>query len=189
MERKILSRICIFLLLNIILVRGIDDDSRKTEIVLDHSVTDGELNETKSFVLEKTEGQESNPVTVKISSNDSTTTISTTTTTTPAPPVSSVEQEHNSSMSIFFVLCVIALGILMIHLMLQTHFQYLPESIVIVFLGALIGLILNLSPVKKWANFEREEVFSPTAFFLVLLPPIIFESGYNLHKGNIIRSE
>lgn len=31
---------------------------------------------------------------------------------------------------------------------------------------------------------QKLESFSPTAFFLVLLPPIIFESGYNLHKGN-----
>lgn len=37
-----------------------------------------------------------------------------------------VEAEKISSLSIFFVLCVIALGILLIHLMLQTHFQYLP---------------------------------------------------------------
>lgn len=97
-----------------------------------------------------------------------------------------VEQEHNNSMAIFFVLCVIALGILLIHTMLETGFQYLPESIVVVFLGALIGLLINL--LNKEQNNKREEVFSPTAFFLVLLPPIIFESGYNLHKGNFFQN-
>jgi len=33
-------------------------------------------------------------------------------------------------------------------------------------------------------ELSKVESFSPTTFFLVLLPPIIFESGYNLHKGN-----
>lgn len=79
-------------------------------------------------------------------------------------------------------------GILLIHLMLQTGFQYLPESIVVVFLGALIGLLINLLSDQNIANWKREEVFSPTAFFLVLLPPIIFESGYNLHKGNFFQN-
>lgn len=108
------------------------------------------------------------------------------TTTAPSLP-NAVEAEKGSSLSIFFVLCVIALGILLIHLMLQTHFQYLPESSVTVCLGALIGFFLNCTSVKT-AVFEREEVFSPTAFFLVLLPPIIFESGYNLHKGNFFQN-
>ena len=114
-------------------------------------------------------------------------------TTTVAPPLDpvlpakgSAEAEHNSSMAIFFVLCVLALGILLIHFMLLTHFQYLPESIAIVFLGTLIGLILNLMSDQNIGNWRKEEAFSPTAFFLVLLPPIIFESGYNLHKGNLV---
>lgn len=111
---------------------------------------------------------------------------------TPKPIASNeskaVEAEHNNSMAIFFVLCVIALGILLIHTMLETGFQYLPESIVVVCLGALIGLLINLLSDKYLANSKREEVFSPTAFFLVLLPPIIFESGYNLHKGNFFQN-
>lgn len=99
-----------------------------------------------------------------------------------------VEQEHNNSMAIFFVLCVIAMGILLIHTMLETRFQYLPESVVVVFLGALIGLLMSFLSKEKLTNWKREEVFSPTAFFLVLLPPIIFESGYNLHKGNFFQN-
>ena len=91
------------------------------------------------------------------------------------------EQEHTSSLAIFFVLFVLVLCIFLIHFILQTKCHYIPESLAIVFLGAFVGAVIKLLPNEE---IKRVESFSPTAFFLVLLPPIIFESGYNLHKGN-----
>lgn len=36
--------------------------------------------------------------------------------------------------------------------------------------------------IINFYNLQKEEAFNPTTFFLVLLPPIMYESGYNLHK-------
>ncbi|XP_033754678.1 sodium/hydrogen exchanger 8-like [Pecten maximus] len=135
------------------------------------------------------------------SSNDSqsnvtspnTTTTSTTThqtTTTPEeaaflPDAGAAEEEHSSSLTLFFIIIVVVLAILIVHMLLATKFYYLPESIAVILLGALIGLVLKIFKAGNWRN---EEAFSPTMFFIVLLPPIIFESGYNLHKGNFFQN-
>lgn len=108
----------------------------------------------------------------------------TTTTTTTEPPQTSEEREKHGSMTIFFVLSVLALCILSIHMLIKTKFAYLPESVAVVVLGAMVGGIIKLLQQYKLGNWQQEELFDPTLFFLVILPPIIFESGYNLHKGN-----
>ncbi|GFR79084.1 sodium/hydrogen exchanger [Elysia marginata] len=72
------------------------------------------------------------------------------------PPKGAAEEEHHSSLTIFFILLVV---------------------------GAFIGLFLKLF---KFGNWKNEEAFPPTVFFIVLLPPIIFEGGYNLHKAEVV---
>ncbi|XP_076449430.1 sodium/hydrogen exchanger 8-like [Babylonia areolata] len=101
------------------------------------------------------------------------------------PHKDAAEVEHQSSLTIFFIILVVGISILLVHLLIQTRFHYLPESIAIVLIGAFIGLILK---IFKFGNWKNEEAFPPTVFFIVLLPPIIFESGYNLHKGNFFQN-
>ncbi|KAL8581137.1 hypothetical protein ACOMHN_033585 [Nucella lapillus] len=101
------------------------------------------------------------------------------------PHKGAAEVEHQSSLTIFFIILVVGISILLVHLLIQTRFHYLPESIAIVLIGAFIGLVLK---IFKFGNWKNEEAFPPTVFFIVLLPPIIFESGYNLHKGNFFQN-
>ena len=104
------------------------------------------------------------------------------------PEKGAAEEEKHSSMAIFFVLTVIASCILLIHFIIETKFQSIPESLAVVFLGAAIGLIMKLISSQHLGDWKKEETLNPTMFFLVLLPPIIYESGYNLHKGNFFQN-
>ncbi|KAK7077214.1 Sodium/hydrogen exchanger 8 [Halocaridina rubra] len=128
-------------------------------------------------------GEEGGPVDVE-QSNDTSSCQSS----VDLPAVGAAEQEHLSSLSIFLILCVLALCIILIFFLLKTKLNYLPESVACVIVGAVIGLVLKILYSRHIANWQKEEAFSPTVFFLVILPPIIFESGYNLHKGNFFQN-
>ncbi|KAJ7401021.1 sodium/hydrogen exchanger 8 isoform X1 [Pitangus sulphuratus] len=54
--------------------------------------------------------------------------------------------------------------------------------------GILMGAFIKIIEAQKLANWKEEEMFRPNMFFLLLLPPIIFESGYSLHKGNFFQN-
>ncbi|EFO95829.1 CRE-NHX-8 protein [Caenorhabditis remanei] len=93
--------------------------------------------------------------------------------------VGNVSEEKKRSLAIFFILFVIMLATLVVHMLIVSKLHWMPESLAIVALGALIGSILSYSK-RDWSEIEA---LSPDVFFLVLLPPIIFENAYNLNKG------
>uniref|UniRef100_A0A8R1HWD3 Sodium/hydrogen exchanger n=2 Tax=Caenorhabditis japonica TaxID=281687 RepID=A0A8R1HWD3_CAEJA len=93
--------------------------------------------------------------------------------------VGNVSEEKKRSLAIFFILFVIVLATLVVHMLIVSKVHWMPESLAIVALGALIGSILSYSR-RDWSEIEA---LSPDVFFLVLLPPIIFENAYNLNKG------
>uniref|UniRef100_A0A8C9XJI1 Sodium/hydrogen exchanger n=1 Tax=Sander lucioperca TaxID=283035 RepID=A0A8C9XJI1_SANLU len=89
--------------------------------------------------------------------------------------VKAQEEEQSSGLTIFFSLLVIGICIILVHLLIKFKLHFLPESVAVVSLG-------------EYFLWNEEEMFRPNMFFLLLLPPIIFESGYSLHKGNFFQN-
>lgn len=119
--------------------------------------------------------------------------------TTAAPPtpkpilpvqtgVKAQEEEQSSGLTIFFSLLVIGICIILVHLLIKFKLHFLPESVAVVSLGILMGGFIKIIEFQELANWKEEEMFRPNMFFLLLLPPIIFESGYSLHKGNFFQN-
>ncbi|CAL8325526.1 unnamed protein product [Merluccius merluccius] len=102
--------------------------------------------------------------------------------------VKAQEEEQSSGMTIFFSLLVIGICIILVHLLIKFKLHFLPESVAVVSIGILMGGFIKIIEFKELANWKEEEMFRPNMFFLLLLPPIIFESGYSLHKGNFFQN-
>uniref|UniRef100_A0A8C8FFE7 Sodium/hydrogen exchanger n=1 Tax=Oncorhynchus tshawytscha TaxID=74940 RepID=A0A8C8FFE7_ONCTS len=82
----------------------------------------------------------------------------------------------------------VSICIILVHLLIKFKLHFLPESVAVVSLGILMGGFIKIIEFHELANWKEEEMFRPNMFFLLLLPPIIFESGYSLHKGNFFQN-
>ncbi|XP_057685861.1 sodium/hydrogen exchanger 8 isoform X1 [Corythoichthys intestinalis] len=102
--------------------------------------------------------------------------------------VQAQEEEQSNGLTIFFSLLVIGICIILVHLLIKFKLHFLPESVAVVSLGILMGGFIKIIEFQELANWKEEEMFRPNMFFLLLLPPIIFESGYSLHKGNFFQN-
>jgi len=93
----------------------------------------------------------------------------------------------NQCMTFFAVLLILFICILVITFFINKKVHFVPEALAIMVLGAVCGVLIKYVlgslgvGMKEWRDLQY---FRPDTFFIILLPPIIFESGYTLQKGD-----
>lgn len=94
-------------------------------------------------------------------------------------PTDPEEAERISSWALFIQVMLVVLALFCSYYLQLKKIQAIHETVVSIFAGMIVGLIIRLSPgeyLQSLVNFDYK------IFFNVLLPPIILNSGYELHQ-------
>ena len=88
------------------------------------------------------------------------------------------DEEKTDSRGLLAISITLIIGIFLTHFFLKLEFQFIPESTVLIFFGIIVGGLIKLSGNSLDDIYKLDS----SVFFLTLLPPIIYDSGYNMHK-------
>ena len=98
-----------------------------------------------------------------------------------------MEEEENFTLLFFAVLCVMFLSLLVLYLYNQIPFlERFPEWMIAVILGIIIGLYLRFfsfdTQVETILHFESH------TYFLLFLPPIMFQVGFSMNADTFFKN-
>lgn len=103
--------------------------------------------------------------------------------TTPDPEEATdpVTEEVFSSWALFILLSLLCAALWSSYYLQQRRIKAIHETVLSIFYGMIVGLIIRVAP----GHYIQDAVkFKSSYFFNILLPPIILNSGYELHQAN-----
>lgn len=103
--------------------------------------------------------------------------------TTPDPEGSAdpVTEEIFSSWALFILLFLLCAALWSLYYLQQRRIKAVHETVLSIFYGMIVGLVIRVAP----GHYIQDAVkFKSGYFFNILLPPIILNSGYELHQAN-----
>lgn len=96
-----------------------------------------------------------------------------------------VAEEIFSSWALFILLFLLCSALWSSYYLQQRRVKAIHETVLSIFYGMIVGLVIRVSP----GHYIQDAVkFNSSYFFNILLPPIILNSGYELHQGNFFRN-
>ncbi|KAH0602303.1 uncharacterized protein H6S33_009821 [Morchella sextelata] len=100
-------------------------------------------------------------------------------------PTDPGESEIISSWALFIQVSLLILALFCSYYLQLKKIQAVHETVVSIFAGMFVGLLIRVTPGDNIQNLVK---FDYQIFFNVLLPPIILNSGYELHQANFFRN-
>lgn len=95
------------------------------------------------------------------------------------------EKEVYASWALFILISLLIIALFTSYVLQTRRVQAVHETVISIFAGMVVGLILRLTAA---VSVLSAVTFNYQMFFNLLLPPIILNSGYELHQGNFFRN-